>query len=111
MDSDPLFKKGESRLHCAKRWCWRAEQAEAKVTDLESINAALRSRVEEAIECFTIECDCCGGVAASWAASDGDSLECGCTGSISACSEISPWANAEDCECGGKGYPKSGEVE
>lgn len=33
-EDDPLFKKGESRLRCAKRWCWRAEQAETRVKDL-----------------------------------------------------------------------------
>jgi hypothetical protein len=44
--SDSLFKKGESRLHCAKRWCHRAEKAEARVAELESttngMGAALR---------------------------------------------------------------------
>jgi hypothetical protein len=35
---DPLFKKGESRLKCAQRWCQRAEKAEARVAELETQN-------------------------------------------------------------------------
>lgn len=65
----------------------------------------LRVKVREAKACFEIECPCCGQLAASWAASDGDDLECGCDGQISACSETAPYANAYDCDCGGKGRP------
>jgi hypothetical protein len=71
--------------------------------------AELEAKVADARRCFEIECPCCGQLAATWAVSDGDSLECGCDGQISCCSETYPYANADGCECGGDGYPKPDE--
>ncbi len=54
-----------------------------------------------------LECPCCGDVGAVpdsrelyW---DGQSLLCGCEGSISCDSETEPWINA-DCRCDGHGF-------
>lgn len=47
-----------------------------------------------------IECPCCGDVAASGYACDGDRLACGCAGHITVEEDGEVWANAyEDCGC------------
>jgi hypothetical protein len=78
-----------------------------EVAELRARVAELEAKLADAVACFEIECPCCGQIAASWAVSDGDSLECGCDGQISCCSETYPYASADDCGCGGDGYPKT----
>ena len=68
--------------------------------------AGLQSKVAEAEAHLRLECSCCGGTAAEWFVTDGDSLLCGCDGAISCCSETYPYATADDCKCGGDGRPK-----
>lgn len=105
-------------VRCATEWTSDYKEAAVRRLSRHSKhigeeNERLRARVEvldakvaDAVACFEIECPCCGQVAASWYVIDGDDLECGCDGQISCCSETYPYASADDCGCGGNGYPK-----
>lgn len=86
-------------------WQYPAQMIRTVKSVIEERDKA-EARVAEAEDGLRLECPCCGQAAAEWFVTDGDSLLCGCDGTISCCSESYPYANVDGCECGGNGYPK-----
>ena len=104
-----------AQCHAVQRG--RAERAEAERDEAVSLSKAYADADSEALTqahariaeleaelakapC-SLECPCCGSIAATEPFVDGQPLLCGCEGQVSVDGETEPWANGCDCTCGG----------